>query len=130
MHLLLECTIPVRRADLDVNGHVNNAVFFTYFEEARIIWMTQMKPLIRAEGQGLVVAKTGCTYKKPIPYPETLTVRMYGGGAGRSSFRTQFDLRGASLIQYAEAEAVMVWVDRTKGNSCPLPHAIRERLTG
>lgn len=124
--------IAVRWSDMDANRHVNNAIYFTYFEQARIDWLERVGMQDTAEGQGPVMVQTGCNFTRPISYPETLEVRVYGGAPGRTSFRTSYDIVGTreTRVKYADGEAVMVWVERKSGKSCPLPDALRALLTG
>lgn len=127
---LITVTIPVRWSDQDVNQHVNNAMYFTYFEQTRIEWLKRQPAVTRANGEGIVVAKASCDYLKPIPYPETLEIRMYAGRVGRASFTTLYEIFGADrTAKYAEGEAVLVWVDRAAGKSQPLPDDLRSTLT-
>src|SRR5450759_4638709 len=92
--LLNVLSISVRFSDMDVNGHVNNATYFTYFEQARIEWLQRVGLQNTAEHEGPVVVQTSCIYQKPIPYPETLEVRLYGGVPRRSSFPTYYEIHG------------------------------------
>ena len=128
--LLSTTTIAVRWGDMDANEHVNNATYFTYMEQARIEWLRSMDMQNTAEGQGPVVAQTSCNYTAPIPYPETLEVKTYGGSPGRTSFRTYYEIHGTvhAGVKYADGQAVMVWVDRASGKSRPLPEVLRALL--
>jgi acyl-CoA thioester hydrolase len=128
--LLRVSRIAVRWADLDANGHVNNATYFTYFEQVRVEWLGEAGMQNTAEGEGPVVVQTGCSFARPIPYPELLEVRIYGGPPGRTSFPTFYEIVGTveSGVKYAEGQAVMVWTNRTSGKSCPLPAAMRALL--
>lgn len=128
--LLSVFRIPVRWSDMDANAHVNNATCFTYFEQARIQWLDSVKMQNTAEGQGPVVVHTSCNFTRPIPYPETLEVRVYGGALGRTSFRTFYEIVGSMQqgAQYANGEAAMVWTDRSSGKSSPIPEELRALL--
>ena len=78
--LVLTAEIPVRWADQDTNGHVNNATYFTYFEQTRILWLrSEVMIARRLKHEGIVVAQASCNYLKPIPYPETLRIPMFIG---------------------------------------------------
>jgi acyl-CoA thioester hydrolase len=128
--LLYQLSLPVRWADMDVNAHVNNTRFFTYFESVRLAWFESVRARNQRNGQGPVVVQAGCNYRRPIPYPETVRVNLYAGAPGRSSFTTYYDLFSESdgSIQYADGQAVMVWVDRTSGKSLPIPDYLRSIL--
>lgn len=128
--LVYRLTLPVRWADMDVNAHVNNVCFFTYFESARLDWAESVRTRKERGGQGLVVAQASCNYHRPIPYPETLRVDLYAGAPRRASFTLYYDLLSATdtTIHYAEGQTVMVWVDRASGQSLPLPDYMRKVL--
>lgn len=128
--LLAALDIPVRWGDMDANGHVNNATYFTYFEQARIEWLETSGLQTTRENQGPVVVQTSCTYVRPIPYPGTLRVNVYGGPAGRTSFPTYYEIHAAEAagVKYADGQAIMVWTDRGSGAPCPVPDALRALL--
>lgn len=128
--LLHQLSLPVRWADMDVNAHVNNTRFFTYFESARLAWFESVRPRDQRNGQGLVVVQAACNYHRPIPYPETVRVNFYAGVPGRSSFTTYYDLlsENDASIKYADGQAVLVWVDRASGRPLPIPDYVRSVL--
>jgi acyl-CoA thioester hydrolase len=121
--LVYQLKLPVRWADMDVNAHVNNVCFFTYFESARLDWAESVRTRALRGGQGLVVAQASCNYQRPIPYPETVRVDLYASAPGRTSFTLYYKLLSEAdpAIQYADGQTVMVWVDRSTGKSLPLP---------
>ncbi len=125
-----QLTLPVRWADMDVNGHVNNVRFFTYFECVRLAWLDAVRARGERNGQGSVVAQTTCNYRLSIPYPETLLVNLYVSPPGRTSYTTYYELLSAAdnAIKYGDGKAVMVWVDRASGKSQPLPDYMRAVL--
>jgi len=127
--LLITAQIAVRWADQDTNRHVNNAMHFTYFEQTRILWLHTQPAVSNPDNHGVVVAKASCNYLRPIPYPETLEIRMYAGPAGRASVSTLYEIFGADgSTKYADGEVVLVWIDRNSGKSLPLPESMREAL--
>ncbi len=121
--LAYQLTMPVRWADMDVNGHVNNTRFFTYFESARLAWFESVRARSERNGLGAVVAQSACNYRRSIPYPETVVVNLYAGVPGRTSFTTYYELisKANPSIKYADGQAVMVWVTRATGKSHALP---------
>jgi acyl-CoA thioester hydrolase len=128
--LAYQLSLPVRWADMDLNAHVNNTRFFTYFESARLAWFESVRSRNPRNEQGAVVAQAACNYRRPIPYPETVLVNLYTGMPRRTSFTTYYDLLSDAdpSVKYADGRAVMVWVDRTTGKSLPLPDYVRRAL--
>ncbi len=76
--LLKDCPITkelvMRWGDMDAYGHLNNTIYFRYFEEVRIKYMASVGFATGSspENHGLVVAKTSCKYRLPITYPDTI----------------------------------------------------------
>ena len=71
--------IPVAWGDMDAFGHVNNTVYFRYFETARIALLEHMKfsdPSIN-EGVGPILASTDCRFRLPLTYPDTVTAAAW-----------------------------------------------------
>lgn len=125
-------SVQMRWADIDSNRHVNNVVYFTYFEQARLDWLERIGMQTTAEGEGPVVVQTSCNYKAPISYPAVLEVRVYAGSPGRTSFPTYYEIAGVGNDGpiFADGQAIMVWTDRGSGRSRPLPDALRTLLAG
>ena len=121
-------TMPVRWGDMDALGHVNNIMYFRYFEQARIAWYegAGFAPLGTGD-DGMVIVDNRAEYLRPVVYPAAMEIRMGGHSPGRSSFMTTYTIavdgrlctRGGSKI---------VWIDTSTGRSAPLPEALRERL--
>lgn len=123
--------IPVRWSDLDALGHVNNAAYLTYCEQARIDVLTAIAPGWWTEEQGPVVAQASIRYRRPIRTTGTVIVEVGFEPPGRSSLGTTYRLALASdpATTVAEADALLVWVNAVTGRPVPLPDALREALT-
>lgn len=122
--------IPVRWSDLDALGHVNNAAYLTYCEQARIDVLTAIAPEWWTDEQGPVVAQASIRYRRPIRATGTVLVEVGFETPGRSSLGTTYRLALASdpATTVAEADALLVWVDAATGRPTPLPEALREAL--
>ena len=125
---LIDCAISVRWGDLDAFNHVNNAVFSTYLEEARLTWLQGLGIPWVSERSAPVVANLQIDFLRPINWPATVVVRLFGGRVGRSSLVMPFvmqDALGAELC-YAKGETTLVWIDPQSGRSIPLPEPLRQ----
>ena len=124
--LLWTETFPVRWGEMDALGHVNNAVYFRYLEQARISWLDHVGASGAVPGQGPVIAHVGCDFRKPIRYPETLDVCVFLEKVGRTSITLQCEIRSRSEASkiYAAARVVVVWVDFTADTPVPLPRML------
>lgn len=125
--LLHTSRIPVRWGDMDFYGHVNNTVYFRFFEQARVEWIEQMDfPVGPTEAAGAVIINASCTFLLPVNYPATVIVKVYGGEPGRSSLMTWYELfvEGDDKL-FAEGAAKVVWMDNRTNKSVPLPDRLR-----
>ena len=127
--LLHTARFPVRWGDQDALGHVNNAAYLTYTEQARIEALDRLLPGSWTEDAGPILAAIRVDFKRPIVYPATVIVRVFGGEPGRTSFPQPYEIlvEGEDAV-YATAEAVLVWVSRETGRPVPLPDALRDAL--
>ncbi|WP_166268381.1 acyl-CoA thioesterase [Marinobacter caseinilyticus] len=118
--------MPLRWGDMDAFGHANNTVYFRFFEEARITWLSSLK--LGAEGAptGPIVIKTSATFLKELSHPATVEVRTYAGKAGNTSLETWHTITDSeSGDLYAEGYAKIVWFDRKTHKSTTLPDVLR-----
>jgi acyl-CoA thioester hydrolase len=120
--------VDVRFRDLDALGHVNNAVYLTYLESARIAWWQEVsgRPLAQ---MGMILARTEIDYRSPAAYGERLEVGLRCASMGRSSFVMEFRMeeRGSGRL-VAEGRKVLVPYDSAAGRSLPSPLELRERI--
>ena len=127
--------LPVRWADQDELGHVNNAVYMTFFEQARIEYLQGL-----AEGdapwpgpltEGPVLVAADVQFRRPVTYPATVVVEVTARPPGRSSLGLDCRLTvvGDEATTYAEARTTLVWVDRKAGRPTPLPDDLRQGAT-
>jgi acyl-CoA thioester hydrolase len=124
--LSYSCEIPVRWGDMDAFGHVNNTLYLRYIEETRFQWM--MSKGIPIGGASYpVVVKIGCTFHRPVFYPETLRIDCYISNPGRSSFMVEYKIYTSADPDNPTADSFskIVWVDAATGRSTPLPEAVR-----
>lgn len=125
--LVLTTSIPVRWGDMDAYRHVNNTIYFRYFEQARVEWLERSGSTVSLENPvAPVIINASCTFLIPVNYPATVVVRMYLGEPGRSSVMTWYELgvEGDDRL-FAEGAAKVVWMDPVTGKSVPLPDDVR-----
>jgi acyl-CoA thioester hydrolase len=111
--------IDVRFADTDAMGHVNNAVYLTYCETARIAYWTDItsEPVrLGSEGaESLILAEARITYRAPAFHGETITVETRATRLGRSSFTLEHRLTarvgGGPSRLVATSESILVRYD-------------------
>ena len=122
--------ITTRWMDNDVYGHVNNVVYYSYFDTAVNGYLLASGVLDIASSQviGLVV-ETGCRYFEPISFPEHVTAGIRVGRLGTTSVRYEIGLfRAEAESASAQGHFVHVYVDRTTRRPVPMPDALRDAL--
>ena len=87
LKLVHEMRIPVRWGDLDAMGHVNNTIYFRYFESLRIEWLGLVGALPNPEGVGPVMANGFCNFIRQIEYPGEIVARHYVAAPRRARIR-------------------------------------------
>ena len=122
--------VAVRWGDMDALGHVNNIMYFRYFEQARLEWYESLgfAPLAGAQSSMLIV-DNHAEYLAPLVCPARLVVRMGGHSPGRSSFVSTYTIVSGETL-YTRGRARIVWVDTAAGRSTPLPEEVRALLGG
>lgn len=122
--------IPVRWGDQDAYGHVNNALYIRYLEEARVQLLASLGDMVTGSIAPVVI-NVGCTFLRPIVYPATIVVDCYIGDIGRSSFMVNYRLHTLddSETLYSEGYSKVVWMDHSTGRSVPLPDSVREQIS-
>ena len=106
--------VTTRWMDNDAYGHVNNVVYYSYFDTIVNAWLIAKGLLDVEKGNpiGLVV-ETGCRYFEPLTYPETVTAAMRVAHVGNSSVRYEIALFGEGRDRAAaQGHFVHVYVDR------------------
>lgn len=124
--------IPMRWGDQDAMGHLNNAKFFTFFEEARIRFFENMGKTVPGgalSGQAPILAKTDCTFAEQLVWPGTVSVGISVGRIGNKSFTLeQAIFLPDSETLAAHGHAVIVWFDYEANKSVALPDIMRGKL--
>jgi acyl-CoA thioester hydrolase len=121
-------TESVRFRDLDGMGHVNNAVFMTYMESARLAYLASLG-LGRNPLQALILARAEIDFRSPIELGERVEVGVRTGHIGTKSFELEQDVWADGRLA-AEGRFVLVAYDYTTGSSMELPIEWREQLEG
>jgi acyl-CoA thioester hydrolase len=122
--------IETRWLDNDVYGHVNNVVYYSYFDTAVNHWLITEAGLdVVASDVIGVVAETGCRFHSALAFPDVLEAGLRVAKLGRTSVRWEIGIfrRGDSLAA-ASGHFVHVFVDRVSRRPAPIPEPIRHAL--
>ncbi len=109
---------PIRWADMDMLGHVNNTVFFRYCEQARIEWTYGLHEGGDAYAEtGPVIVNASCTFLLPLVYPGEVEVRMFLADPGRTSVGSYYEILKDGT-KHADGAAKLVWIDSRPAAAC------------
>jgi acyl-CoA thioester hydrolase len=120
--------LSVRFRDCDAMGHVNHAVYFTYFEQCRLTFWRELTGTPSPHTR-VIIARAECDYRAPAHFGDELEVRLFVGEIGRSSFTLAYEIAKTANEQIVAAgKTVMVSYDYTAGTSIELPAESRALL--
>ncbi|MBW8760190.1 MAG: acyl-CoA thioesterase [Burkholderiales bacterium] len=123
-------SITTRWMDNDVYGHVNNVVYYSFFDTAvnGLLMDAGVLDLHQGEVVGLVV-QTQCDYFAPIAFPQPVAAGVRVARLGRSSVRYEIGLYAGDAPECAAAgHFVHVYVDRATRRPVPLPEPLKAVL--
>ena len=124
-------TIPVAWGEMDAFQHVNNSVYFRYFESARIAYFEQLEFMeyMQATGVGPILASTQCRFRVPLTYPDTVRVGAKIAEIAEDRFVMRYAVVSQRLQKLAaEGEGVIVSFNYRESRKAPLPEVIRQRI--
>jgi len=121
--------LAVRWGDLDSLGHVNNAKFFTYDEQARLEYFRVFEGVVPNmwKDEGLILARVACDFLQQLHHPAALEIGYRICKLGRSSMEAEsgiFD--GDRLV--ATLQGVIVWFDYRAQKPAAIPEVVRSTI--
>ncbi len=125
-----QITLSTRWADNDIYGHMNNAVYYFYFDTVVNRWLIERGLLLLGKSQhiGLVV-DTGCSYFAPISFPDEVTMGLRVSKIGTSSVRYEIGMfRADEKTASAQGHFVHVYVDDKTRRPAPIADKMRTAL--
>ncbi|MFN3533911.1 MAG: acyl-CoA thioesterase [Desulfatiglandales bacterium] len=122
--------IEIRFRDLDAMGHVNNAVYFTYFEEARKAFILKLFEIKEPSDYFFILADISCTFLKPIQLGDKVNVTISVGEIRNKSFTFKYKIvhQENPAIIFAEGSSTQVYYDYKEKRSKTIPENIKEIL--
>ncbi|MFO7813402.1 MAG: thioesterase family protein [Pelovirga sp.] len=119
-------SIDIRFADLDAYGHVNNAIFFTYLEHARVKMFQEYFGAFLDSSLLFLVVRAECDYRLPITLNDNLLITLKVEQLRHSSFTFTYLLHDGDGREFANARTVMVGYDPQTKKPAALPAEIRQ----
>lgn len=122
--------IDVRFKDIDVFGHANNAVVFTYFETARVNYMVEVgvrSPHANLNDTAFIAAHLSCDFRKPIFFGQKVQVGSRITEVRRSSLKLEHRVEADGELT-AEGHCILVHFDYTGQRSIAVPSEMKAKI--
>jgi len=115
--------------DIDVMGHVNNAVFVTFLETIRTKYLMHFMDIDETlTALPVILGKLSCTFRSPAHFGEILTIGVGISRFGGKSFDMKYQVDGQDGRLILTAETVMVMYDYANGRSVEIPERFRNQV--
>jgi acyl-CoA thioester hydrolase len=127
----LVCPVAVRWGDMDALGHVNNSVYFTWFESARIALFERVGLIAPGATVGPILARVACDFRRPVIYPKALLCGARVTEVRQSSVAIEHLLVDAGEPEappFARGESVIVLYDYARAVKVPIDDDLRRKL--
>lgn len=121
----------IRFRDIDGLGHVNNAVYHSFLEQARCHFFERLglfDPKVGIGSLPLILARTEIDFLEPCFFPEVLQVETWVTKVGNKSITMNYEIQNENQKAVAKALAVLVWYDHEKDISCLVPENIKKKF--
>jgi acyl-CoA thioester hydrolase len=119
----------VRFRDVDVLGHVNNAVYFTYMETARTEYWLHTFGSDSLQDLSFIVARAECDFKVPAHFGDEIEVSIRTAAIRNSSFDWLYEIRNVKSGElFAHGKTIQVFYNHKTQQSSPVPPEVRAKL--
>ena len=122
---------PIAWGEMDALGHVNNIVYFRYFESARIAYFEKLKfwEFMNQTGVGPILASIQCRFRIPLKYPDVVSVATRISRTEQDRFVMEYRAVSHKFQAIAaEGESVVVSYNYRENKKSPLPEEMKQRI--
>lgn len=122
---------PVAWGEMDSFKHVNNIVYFRYFENARIAYFDRVEMMAYKEttGVGPILASIDCRFKAPLTYPDIVSVGVRVSQMGTDRYTMKHLVVSHRFGRTAaEGDGVLINYDYGNSRKAPIPPDLRQRI--
>ena len=126
---VLGVPVEVRFRDMDSMGHVNNSVYFTYLEMARVAFYRHFMGATQIQDLEMIAAKASCEFRSPATWNDRLLVRIWVSRVGTTSYDFDYEITDEnSGRQIATAQTIQVAWDYRTNSKKLVPQRLRDLL--
>ena len=125
-----EVPLQIRFRDLDAMGHVNNAVYFSFFEVGRLQFFLDVLKVNSVADFSFILAKAEANFLKPIDLThKNVVLQMWAGDFGKKSFKFFYEIVSKeNKVKYASGSSVQVFYDYKKQCAIAVPDDFKEKI--
>ena len=122
----VKVTFPLVWGEMDAFGHLNNIFFFRYFESARIRYFEEagLFGYMMETGIGPILAETSCKFKRPIQYPDQVTIGARTASYDEFTLNMEYIVVSEKSGRAALGTGAVVSFDYKNGKKVPVPEAV------
>jgi len=123
--------LPIEWGEMDSYGHVNNTVYFRWFESARMEYFRRVgwREVERETGVGPILHSTTARFRIPLEWPDEVEVATCARDLGEDRFTMRYEVRSVRHERLAcEGSGLIVSFDYRSGSKAPLPAPIRSAI--
>ncbi|RPH49642.1 MAG: acyl-CoA thioesterase [Desulfobacteraceae bacterium] len=123
--------IPVAWGEMDAFSHLNNTVYFRYFESARIAYFEKLDllELMTQKGIGPILASTSCKFRIPLTYPDTVLSGAKVSKVEKDRFTMNYIVVSTKHQKTAaEGEGLIVTYNYSENKKVVIPQKLRESI--
>lgn len=124
-------TLPVAWGEMDALGHVNNVAYFRYLESARVEFMRRVgfNELRMAHGVGVILQHVQCRFRRPLFFPDTLTVTAKPATVESDRFTLEHEVVSAAQgVVAAVGTSTIVTYDYERATKVSIPDPLRKAI--
>ena len=122
---------PVAWGEMDAFGHVNNIVYFRYFETARIAYFEKLDvpEFLGRDPIGPILSETTCRFRAALSYPDTVSIGARVASIGEDRFVMRYAVFSHRMGRLAaEGEGTLVCFNYRQNQKAPLPEKLKARI--
>jgi len=123
--------VPVAWGEMDAFQHVNNIVYFRYFESARIAYFDKVgvNQSMAVAGIGPILASTQCRFKAPLTYPDKVSIATRVSALSDDRFTMKYYVKSHESGRVAaEGEGLIIFYDYSNHCKHAIPEHIRDQI--
>lgn len=135
MNILTDYPLQIEQdviwGDMDAFNHVNNSVYFRYFEDVRMVALAQIGALdyMQAHNIGPILANARCDFRRPLNYPDRITIGLGICDLSVKKFTMTFAVYSQQQQAVAaEGDGLIVYYDYSRKGSCEVPQSLASAL--